>query len=349
TLRATVGTAVDVDVGNAGTVARFLPPLAALTNVRVRFDGDAAMRARPLAPLLNAMRALGIIADASPGELLPLVVTGSGAVPGGSVRLDAQASSQFLSALLLASPLFTDGLSLTVDGAVPSAPYVDMTVAMMRAAGARVTSDVRSWDVTPTGPYRAGRIAIEPDLSTASYFLAAAVATGGTVRVERWPETTSQPGALLLPLLQRMGAEVARDAGGVVVSGPPSIAGVEADLSACGELAPTVAALAVLAKTPSRLTGIAHLRGHETDRLAALTHELGALGADVRPTQDALDITPGALRGALLHTHADHRLAMAFAVIGLVVPGVVLDDVDTTRKTFPGFAATWRSMLAGAA
>ncbi len=339
-----------VDVGNAGTVARFVPPVAALARGTATVDGDPRIRERPLGPLINALRVLGADVDDGGRGALPITVRGTGRLQGGSAEVDASESSQFVSGLLLAAPCFEEGLHLRAVGErLPSRPHLAMTVEAMRSAGARVEWDgERTWQVTP-GSYAADDVDVEPDLSSASYFLAAAAATAGEVRLLHWPATTTQPGALLPALLERMGCRLDLDDDALVLRGPDRLDGLDADLSDCGELAPTVAVLATLAHSPSRLTGLAHLRGHETDRLAALARELGRLGARVEETPDGVVITPAPLHAAVLRTYEDHRLAMAFAVLGLVVPGVAVEDIGTTAKTVPDFAQRWAAMLAESA
>jgi 3-phosphoshikimate 1-carboxyvinyltransferase len=337
-----------IDVGNAGTVARFVPPVAALAPGPVRLDGDPRMRERPLAPMLDALRRLGVRIDASMSGGLPLTVYGAAEVRGGSVEVDASTSSQFVSGLLLAAPRYTDGLALRHVGApVPSAPHLDMTVAMLRTAGAEVRAvGTDAWHVQ-SGELQAREWQVEPDLSSAAPFLAAAVVTGGAVRVPDWPVRTTQPGARLPELLSAMGAHIDFDGTSLVIAGPDRIAGVTADLHDCGELTPVIAAVAALADSPSRLSGIAHLRRHETDRLAALATEINALGGDVRELDDGLVIEPRPLHGGAFATYDDHRIAMAGAVLGLVVSDDVLDDVATTGKTLPEFTELWDGMLAG--
>lgn len=331
-----------IDVGNAGTVLRFVPPLAGLRAGPTRFDGDAAARARPVAPLLDALRGLGAAVD---GDRLPFTVTG-GAMRGGDVTLDASSSSQLVSALLLVAPALPEGLTVAHvgDRPVPNSPHLDMTVEMLRQRGVAVDAGSCRWRVA-AGPVDGRDEVIEPDLSSAAPFLAAAVATGGRVRVADWPERSSQPGSRLPGLLARFGAGWQREGSDLVVTGGATITGVDLDLRDVGELTPVLAALAALASSPSHLHGVEYLRGHETDRLAALRHELTALGGDVTETVDGLRIVPRALRGGRFSSYDDHRMAMAGAVIGLVVPGVVVDDVGTTAKTFPGFAGAWSAML----
>ncbi len=339
-----------VDVGNAGTVARFVPPLATLGDTRVRFDGDPRVRARPVGPLLVALRALGATIDDGGRGCLPIDVVGHGGLAGGAVSLDASSSSQLVSGLLLAAPGYETGVVVRHQGPpLPSAPHLAMTVAMLREAGAEVDDATRHvWRVAPA-LLRAGDRVIEPDLSSAAPFLAAAVVTGGRVTVAGWPPSTTQPGAALPDLLAAMGAGWTRDDGGLTVTGGARLSGLDADLRDCGELAPVLAAVAALADSPSRLRGIGHLRGQETDRLAALATEIGGLGGDVRETGDGLEIQPRPLHGGTFRTYDDHRLAMAAAVLGLAVPGVVVENVETTGKTVPGFAGLWTAMLGGEA
>ncbi|WP_081437855.1 3-phosphoshikimate 1-carboxyvinyltransferase [Pseudofrankia asymbiotica] len=344
------GGPVAVDCGNAGTVARFTPALAALTRADTRFDGDPQMRARPLTPLLDALRHLGAVID---GDAMPFTIHGQGRVPGGSVTVDASGSSQLISGLLLAAPGYDRGVEVShVGGRLPSGPYLDMTVTDLRAAGATVETTPAYagrppvWRVAP-GPLRAHDRAIEPDLNSAAPFLAAAVATGGDVLIPDWPEVTTQPGRMLPALLEQMGARAELTPMGMRVRAGDGLHGLDADLGDVGEAAPVLTALAVLADSPSRLRGIAHLRLHETDRLAALADQLGRLGADITVTEDGLAIRPVPLRGARLDPLADHRLAMTYAVVGLAVPGVAVDDIATTGKTVPEFPAMWAAMLTG--
>ena len=337
-----------VDVGNAGTVARFLPPVAALARGAVTFDGDPRVRERPVGPLLAALRGLG--ADLSTTAALPVTVSGRGGLRGGEVTLDASGSSQFVSGLLLSAPRFERGLRVRHEGPpLPSAPHLAMTVEALRAAGAEVDDSAPgTWAVEP-GPLRPRDAVVEPDLSTAAAYLAAPLVAGGSVTVPDWPRSTTQPGAVLPELLAAMGARTAQDERGLTVSAGDGLVGLEADLRDCGELTPVLAVLAALASTPSRLTGIAHLRRHETDRLAALATELGRLGGDVRELPDGLVVTPVPLRAGRLATYDDHRLAMAWAVLGLGVDGVQVEDVATTRKTVPDFVGSWERMLGGRA
>lgn len=337
-----------VDCGLAGTVMRFLPAVAALADGPVRFTGDAEALVRPMGPLLQALRALGVRVDdeGEPGYL-PFTVHGRGAVRGGHVDVDASGSSQFVSGLLLAGARFDQGLTVRHTGpTLPSLPHIEMTVAVLRAAGV-VVDDSRPeiWCVEP-GPVAGRDVQVEPDLSNAAPFLCAAMVAGGSVRVPGWPATTTQPGGLLPQILERMGARVTLAGDVLTVTGTGEVHGVDLDLRAAGELAPTIAALAALADSPTRLRGIAHLRGHETDRLAALAAEITRVGGQAEQTSDGLVITPRPLRGAVWRTYADHRMATAGALVGLRVPGVEVEDVATTAKTLPGFVDLWTGMLA---
>ena len=338
-----------VDVGNAGTVMRFLLPLAALANGPVRFDGDPRSHERPVSALVDSLRALGadVREEAKPGHF-PLTVHGSGAVPGGLVEIDSSASSQFVSALLLAGARFGQGVRVrNIGERLPSQPHIAMSVQMLRERGVSVEDGgPEHWEVAP-GPIAGTESTIEPDLSNAGPFLAAALVTGGRVTVPDWPGRTTQPGDRLRELFTLMGGECVLGPDGLTLTGSGAVHGIDVDLGDEGELAPTLAAVAALADSPSRLSGIGHLRLHETDRLAALAKELGSLGGEVAEEPEALVITPRPLHGGLFATYEDHRLATAAAVLGLVVPGVEVENVATTEKTLPDFPARWAALLAG--
>jgi 3-phosphoshikimate 1-carboxyvinyltransferase len=293
---------------------------------------------------VTALRALGVRVS-SDRDRLPLTVHGHGWVLGGSVVIDASLSSQFVSALLLAAPRFADAVEVRHEGGrLPSGAHIDMTVAMLRGAGAIVENiDDYTWRVEP-GPLHVGRHVVEPDLSNAAAFLAAAVVTGGEVTVRDWPLRTTQAGDALRGILPRFGARAELHDEGLTISGPDQVSGADLDLSDVGELAPVLTAVAALASGPSLLSGIAHLRHHETDRLAALSREICALGGDVRETPDGLEVRPRPLHGGVFHTYEDHRLAMAAAVLGLCVPGIEVEDVATTAKTLPAFVDLWTRM-----
>jgi 3-phosphoshikimate 1-carboxyvinyltransferase len=335
-----------VDCGLAGTVMRFVPPAAALADGPVRFDGDPRARERPMDTVLNALRALGARVD---GDRLPFTLHGAGALAGGEVVIDASASSQFVSGLLLSGARYDKGVVVHHDGKpVPSLPHIEMTVDMLRTAGVEVDDGTaNSWRVAP-GPIAARDWVVEPDLSNAAVFLAAAAVTGGEVTVAGWPADSTQPGTEILSVLAQAGATVTAGPDGMTVAGPAELVGVDVDLHDASELTPTVAAVAALATGPSRIRGVAHIRGHETDRLAALATELAALGGDVIETPDGLAIRPVPLRARpdrLWGAYADHRIATAGALIGLLVPGVVVDDIGCTGKTFPDFPAIWAALI----
>jgi 3-phosphoshikimate 1-carboxyvinyltransferase len=336
-----------IDCGLAGTVMRFLPPLAATATGAVTFDGDEAARRRPMATVLDALRALGVTVT---GDRLPFAVDGAGEVAGGTVHLDASASSQFVSGLLLSGASFRDGVTVVHQGPpIPSQPHLEMTVAALRSVGVRVDQPAAdTWQVRP-GPVAPWTPVIEPDLSNATPFLAAAALTGGRVTVPDWPISTTQAGDAIRGVLQQMGADVALDDDGLTVTGPDRLQGVDLDLRDVGELTPTIAALTLFADRPSRLRGIGHLRGHETDRLAALADNITALGGSVTEHADALTVRPHRLHGGGWRAHADHRMATAGAIVGLVVPGVEVDDIDSTAKTLPGFAPLWAELVGGGA
>lgn len=341
-----------VDVGNAGTVMRFLPPVAALADGAIRFVGDARAYERPLHGVIDALRELGARIDDEGRGALPLTVHGAGSLDGGVVEVDASASSQFVSSLLLSGPRFNKGLELRSTGrTLPSLPHVRMTVDMLRMAGARVDApedggEPDVWRVT-AGALLGRDLTVEPDLSNAAPFLAAALVTGGRVTLPGWPERTTQPGDALRDLLTRMGGSCELTGHRLVFRGGGRVRGITADLHDVGELTPVIAAVAALADGESELTGIAHLRLHETDRLAALSREINALGGEVTETGDGLRIRPRPLHGGVFHTYEDHRLAMAAAVLGLAVPGVQVENVATAGKTLPDFPALWTAMLAG--
>jgi 3-phosphoshikimate 1-carboxyvinyltransferase len=332
-----------IDVGNAGTVARFLPPLAALATGAVHFDGDPRVRERPLAPLIVALRSLGAEVSA---DGLPLVVHGRGALRGGAVVVDATQSSQLISGLLLVGPRTVDGITVTHEGGrLPSVPHLTMTVDALRAVGATVDDTVPgTWRVSP-GPLRPRDAAVEVDLSTAAAYLAAPLVAGGSVTVQGWPRATRQPGAVLPDLLEAMGGVVTRTADSVTVSGGEGLHGIDADLGDAPELTMVLTALAALADSPSQFRGVAHIRLQETDRLKALVTELGRAGGDAEETEDGLVVRPTPLHGALLSSYDDHRIAMAWAVLGLGVDGIQVDDIGTTRKTVPDFVGSWTDLL----
>ena len=337
-----------IDCGLAGTVMRFLPPVAALALGPTTFDGDAGAKRRPMTTTISSLRALGADINDDGRGALPFTVHGTGGLQGGEVTIDASASSQFVSGLLLAAPRFSTGLQLRHDGErLPSLPHIEMTIQTLAQRGVTVTSpEVGVWTV-PAGPIQGAEINIEPDLSNAAPFLAAALVAGGSVTITGWPGSTTQVGADLARLLPLFGATVTLDGDRLTVSGTGRITGVDLDLSTGGELAPTLVGLAALADSPSTITGIGHIRHHETDRLAALATEINNLGGHVTELPDGLAIEPRPLHGGTWHSYDDHRMATTGALLGLLIPGIEVEDIGTTAKTLPQFAELWRTMISG--
>jgi 3-phosphoshikimate 1-carboxyvinyltransferase len=333
-----------IDCGLAGTVMRFIPPLAALASGEITFDGDAQARRRPMATTIDSLRKLGVSVSAE-GDGLPFSISSSGSVQGGELSIDASASSQFVSGLLLAGARYEKGLLIHHSGeSVPSLPHIDMTLVCLAQRGVdaqRVSNS--SWRVEP-GAIAGIEVEIEPDLSNAGPFLAAALVTDSQVIIP-WPENTTQVGDQFRKLLTEMGAEVEYKNKQLSVRGTGKILGIQADLSEAGELVPTIAAIAALASTPSELTGISHLRGHETDRLAALVAEINGIGGRAIELADGIKIEPSKLTGGLWKTYEDHRMATAGAIIGLRVAGIEIQDISVTSKTMPNFSQLWQEML----
>ena len=345
------GSSLSVDVGNAGTVMRFLPAVAALTSAAVAFDGDPRARERPVGALLTALRALGASIDDGGRGSLPFTVLGRGGLRGGPVTLDASGSSQLVSGLLLAAPRFDLGVEVRHEGPpVPSLPHIEMTVRMLRTAGADVAvgdgARPSTWRVRP-GRVNLGDFTVEPDLSNAGPFLAAALVTGGSVTVRDWPADSLQAAGAIVDVLSRMGAECSLGADGLTVTGTGTIGGIEADLRDIPELCLPLTSVAALASGPSVFTGVGHTRAQETDRLAAIAKEINALGGDITESPDGLSIRPRPLRaqGRPFESYDDHRMVMAAAVLGLAVPGIEVLNVATVGKTFPGFTRLWGEMV----
>jgi 3-phosphoshikimate 1-carboxyvinyltransferase len=335
-----------IDCGLAGTVMRFLPPVSALAKGEVSFDGDLGARSRPMKTTIDSLRALGVEVS---GSGLPFTIHGTGEVLGGELAIDASESSQFVSGLLLVAARFKTGLTLNHTAkTLPSMPHIDMTIDTLAKRGVKVSKLSRtSWRIEP-GEISGRTVEIEPDLSNAGPFMAAALVAGGTVTIENWPESTTQVGNDFIELMTRMGGQVSRAGTGMSVSGTGEINGIEIDLSSAGELTPVIAALAALAKSKSVITGVAHLRGHETNRLKALVDEINSLGGKAIETEDGLIIESSGLRGGLWRTYGDHRMATAGAIIGLRVPGIEIEDISVTSKTMPGFESLWGKMLGAA-
>ncbi|WFF31763.1 3-phosphoshikimate 1-carboxyvinyltransferase [Propionibacterium freudenreichii] len=342
-----------IDCGLAGTVMRFVPPLAALVAGTTRFVGDDRAAERPIAPLLEGLRQLGA---ATSSDAIPFDITAPDELTGHEVSIDASASSQFISGLLLAAAAFPQGIDLMHTGAnVPSAPHIDMTIAMLARHGVRVAQPERGrrW-VVESGMIRAADERIEPDLTNAAVFLIAGVITGGSVAVADWPRRSTQPGALIGPVLARMGAAFATGAGRATATHRDDLQGAELDLRPASELTCSVAALAVAARGTTTIRGVGHIRGHETDRIAAIATELTRVGVDVAELPDGLRIEGMAGRLDQLHPstgdglfrcYADHRMAHLGALIGLMVPGIRLDDVGSTTKTMPDFPGEWDRLV----
>jgi 3-phosphoshikimate 1-carboxyvinyltransferase len=339
---------VKIEVGNAGTVMRFLPPLSALATGSVAFDGDPRSHERPLGPVIKALENLGIDISHENRYSLPLTLNGTGEIQGGLLEIDASASSQFLSALLLIGPSMKEGITIKhVGEALPSLPHIEMTVEMLRRFGAVVEVDQVNniWQVQP-GELSGQDFVIEPDLSNAAPFLSIPMVCGGEITIVDWPKETTQPGDQLRQILTTMGAKVEFTKFGLKLSGTGVIHGIDIDLHNVGELTPAIAALCALADSPSHLRGIGHLRLHETDRLAALTTEISALGGEITETETSLHINPAPLHSGIFHTYDDHRLATAGAVIGLVTEGIEVENIGTTRKTLPNFPQLWSQLTA---
>jgi len=337
-----------IDVGNAGTVMRFLPPLASLAKGLISFDGDLRSHQRPLAPVIKALESLGVSIEHQGRYSLPLVINGAGYITGGEVEIDASASSQFLSSLLLVAPLMKQGLRIkNIGKSLPSKPHIEMTIAMLAQYGAVVDTSIdNQWSVEPT-TLSGVDLVIEPDLSNAAVFMAAPILCGGEVIIKDWPKKTTQPGDQLRQIFSEMGGEIDFVDQGLRVRSSGQIRGIDIDLGDVGELTPVIAALASLADSPSYLRGIGHLRLHETDRLSALKNELTALGAEVLEEESALRINPKPMKAGVFHTYDDHRLATAGALIGLAVDGVEVENIETTGKTITDFPALWSQLLNG--
>jgi 3-phosphoshikimate 1-carboxyvinyltransferase len=332
-----------IDCGLAGTVMRFVPPVAALAKGEISFDGDVAARSRPMKTTVDSLRALGVEVS---GSGLPFTIHGTGEVVGGELSIDASESSQFVSGLLLVGARFKNGLTLNHTAkTLPSMPHIDMTIETLAKRGVKVSKlSETSWRIEP-GEISGRTVEIEPDLSNAGPFMAAALVAGGTVTIENWPTSTTQVGNDFVSLLALMGGQVSRNGTGMSVTGTGEINGIEIDLSSAGELTPVIAALAALAKSKSFISGVAHLRGHETNRLKALVDEINSIGGKATETQDGLIVEPADLRGGLWKTYGDHRMATAGAIIGLRVPGIEIEDITVTSKTMPGFELLWSKML----
>ena len=335
-----------VDVGNAGTVMRFLPPVAAMAKGIIHFDGDARSHERPLGPVIKALESLGVSIEHGSRYSLPMTINANGRLKGGTVEVDATLSSQFISALLLVAPATLEGITVKHIGtSLPSLPHIEMTIGMLREKGVEVIVGENQWIVNPAIMHGADQV-IEPDLSNAAPFMGAAMISGGTVVIRDWPQSTTQPGDELRSIFTQMGARVEFRGSDLAITGD-QIHGIDIDLHDVGELTPSIAALCVFADSPSYLRGIAHLRTHETDRLTALATEINNLGGEVIEEPSALRIIPKPLHAGVFHTYDDHRLATAGAMIGLRIPGIEVENIETTRKTLPDFPGAWAELLNG--
>ncbi len=339
-----------IDCGLAGTVMRFVPPMAALAEGPVCFDGDPRARERPMSGVIDALRSLGVRIDDGGRAALPFTVLGGGRVAGGPVSIDASGSSQFVTALLLSGARFSNGVEIHHRGGpFPSLPHIEMTCRMLREHGVVVDTDTAErgnacWSVQP-GRITALDRAVEPDLSNALPLAAAALVTGGSVLIRDWPAESLQPAEGVVDLLHSLGARTEPTAAGMLVRGTGRVRGISADLRDLGELVPTVAAVCALADSPSRLVGIGHISGHETDRIAALAAQINSLGGDVTADEDGLLIRPRPMHGGTWATYRDHRMATAGAIVGLMVPGLDIEDIATTAKTFAQFPTVWRNLV----
>lgn len=351
----------DIDAGLAGTVMRFVPPLALLANQPTHFHGDARASWRPMGPLLDALGQLGANVEndnGKPARALPFKLTpppGWATLPDssktpaqmGPITIDASASSQFVSGLLLAATHYPGGLDLRhIGDAVPSRPHIDMTIAMLADRGVHVAEPEPNHWLVPAQMPRAKATAIEPDLTNAAVFLAGAAVAEGWAEVANWPTNSTQPGAMVADIIVAFGGWAKRGNGVLRVGADRPLRAVDIDLSACGELTPVVAGLAAVANGVSRLSGIGHIRGHETDRLAAIADALGAVGVTVEIDSDDLVIFGGQPRHpGLVEARGDHRLVHLGALLGLVTPGVIIDDVAAVAKTMPDFTSRWAGFL----
>ncbi|WP_309103292.1 3-phosphoshikimate 1-carboxyvinyltransferase [Microbacterium sp.] len=337
-----------VDCGQAGTVMRFIAPLAGLAAHDVHLTAHETALHRPMGALISALRDLGVDIDDEGTWSLPFTIRGHGRIRGGRIEIDASASSQFVSGLLLAAPRFDVGLHLVHTGPhLPSLPHIDMTIEALSRRGIRIERPATGEWLVEAGVPRAKEVAIEPDLSNAAPFLAAALVTRGSVTITGWPAHSTQPGALLPELLQAAGAHISRHGGALTVRSGGPIRGLDLDLSAASELTPTLVGLALYAETPTTIRGINHIRLHETDRISALVANVNALGGDAEELSDGLRINPRPLHGGTWPAHHDHRMATTGALVGLRTPGVEIDDIGTTAKTLPEFTMLWERMLRG--
>lgn len=345
-----------IQAGLAGTVMRFIPPVAALATGETVLDGDVQARNRPMHTTIESLRQLGVDISGSGANTaaLPLRILGTGEVRGGEVCIDASASSQFVSALLLTGARFTNGLTLRHVGAqLPSLPHIQMTLNVLRNCGVKIAQDGSVeqpiWRVCP-GKIQLPEVIVESDLSNAGPFLAAAMVCGGSIVIPNWHRETTQPGAKFADIFASIGAKVSYLPNDTLqLVGPQKIAPLDLDCHAIGELVPTLAAVCAFATGNCALRNIGHLRGHETDRLAALVTELAKVGVFARIDGDDLLISPPAspssYHGGKISSYADHRMATFGAILGLRIAGIEVENIETTAKTLPNFLDLWQQLI----
>ena len=337
---------ISIDVGLAGTVMRFVPPLAALSSGTSHFDGDERARNRPMKTLIESLKKLNVkVIDNHQGKL-PFSINSDGQITGGEIEIDASESSQFISALMLVGAKFKNGLTIKHVGQnLPSLPHIEMTIEMLNEVGVKTNQiNATTWRVENQNISSKNWV-IEPDLSNAGPFLAAAMVTKGEIKIKDWPSQTTQAGNSWIEILSMMGANIQLNSKQLILKNESDIKGINYNLNDVGELTPVLVAISLFANSKSEFTGISHLRGHETNRLAALVENITAIGGDATETEDGLIINPKQLHGGVWKSFDDHRMATAGAVIGLKVKDIYVDDIATTSKTLPNFEDMWNKMV----
>jgi len=337
---------ISIDVGLAGTVMRFVPPLAALSSGTSHFDGDERARNRPMKTLIESLKKLNVkVIDNHQGKL-PFSIISDGQITGGEIEIDASESSQFISALMLVGAKFNNGLTIKHVGQnLPSAPHIEMTIEMLKEVGVKTNQiNATTWRID-NQTINSRNWVVEPDLSNAGPFLAAAMVTKGEIKINDWPLQTTQAGNSWIEILSLMGANIQLNSKQLILKNDSEIKGINYNLNDVGELTPVLVAISLFANSKSEFTGISHLRGHETDRLAALVENITAIGGDAKETEDGLIINPKQLHGGVWKAFDDHRMATAGAVIGLKVKDIYVDDIATTSKTLPNFEEMWNKMV----
>ena len=337
---------ISIDVGLAGTVMRFVPPLAALSSGTSHFDGDERARNRPMKTLIESLKKLNVkVIDNHQGKL-PFSIISDGQITGGEIEIDASESSQFISALMLVGAKFNNGLTIKHVGQnLPSLPHIEMTIEMLKEVGVKTNQiNATTWRID-NQTINSRNWVVEPDLSNAGPFLAAAMVTKGEIKINDWPLQTTQAGNSWIEILSLMGANIQLNSKQLILKNDSEIKGINYNLNDVGELTPVLVAISLFANSKSEFTGISHLRGHETDRLAALVENITAIGGDAKETEDGLIINPKQLHGGVWKAFDDHRMATAGAVIGLKVKDIYVDDIATTSKTLPNFEEMWNKMV----